>query len=66
MAAITYVVAGAGGAGLRAAPGDWFTAYVNDSVHNFLLLEIDGCSAHGEAIDDAGFVLDSFDLDGCE
>lgn len=66
MAAITYIVAGAGGASLRAAPGDWFTDTVNDAVHNFLALEIDGCTAHGEAIDASGNVLDSFDLDGCE
>lgn len=66
MAAITYIVAGAGGAALRGAPGDWFTAYVNDAVFNFLLLEIDGCSAHGESIDTGGNVIDSFDLDGCE
>lgn len=64
--AITYIVAGAGGASLRDAPGDWFTANVNDSVNNFLLLDIDGCDAHGEAIDQNGSVVDSFDLDGCE
>lgn len=64
--AITYVVAGAGGASLRAAGGGAFTAYVNDTVNNFLLLRVEDCNAHGEAITADGTVIDSFDVNGCE
>lgn len=65
-AAVTYVVAGAGGAELRRATGDWFTAARNDTVHNYLELVIDGCVATGRALDATGAELDSFTLDGCE
>lgn len=64
--AITYVLAGAGGAGLREATGDWFTAEVNDEVHSFLHFEIDGCAGVGRAIDLDGNEIDRFEIDGCE
>lgn len=64
--AITYVTAGAGGAGLRPATGDWFTATVESELHSFLTLTIHGCVAHGEAIDLEGRVIDTFDLNGCD
>ena len=63
--ALTYIVAGAGGAGVRDAPGDWWTDVVNDEIHNFLLFEIDGCTGTGTAIDVNGEAVDSFTLDGC-
>ena len=63
--AMTYVVAGAGGAGLREAPGDWWTAAVDDQTHNFLYLEIDGCEARGTAIGLNGETVDEFELVGC-
>lgn len=64
--AVTYVTAGAGGASLRPATGDWFTARVESDVHSYLSLTIHGCVAHGEAIDVDGDVVDTFDVYGCE
>lgn len=64
--AITYVLAGAGGAGLREATGDWFTAEVNDEVHSFLHFEIDGCTGTGRAIGLNGDEIDRFEINGCE
>lgn len=64
--AITYIVAGAGGAGLRSAGGDWFTASVNDETHSYLSFTIEGCLGHGEAIARDGATIDRFELDGCE
>ena len=64
--ALTYVVAGAGGAGLREAKGDWFTEAVNDQKHAFVSLTIDGCVLTGEAIDTEGQVIDTFVLSKCE
>lgn len=61
-----YVVAGAGGAGLRDAPGDWFTAAVNDEQHNFLHLVIDGCTATGRALTADNSIVDEFTIDGCD
>ncbi len=65
-AALTYIVAGAGGVGLREVAGDWFTEVADDQVHNFLYLEIDGCTATGRAIGIAGQEVDAFTLDGCD
>ena len=64
--ALTYIVAGAGGAGVRPAPGDWWTDAVIDTVHTYLRLDIDGCVATGVAIDENGNEVDEFTLDGCE
>lgn len=64
--ALTYVVAGAGGAGTREAPGDWYTEAVNDEIHSFLHLTIDGCTAVGKGIDQNGDVIDEFTLTSCE
>ena len=64
--AVTYIVAGAGGAGLRDAPGDWFTDVVNDQAHTFLHLEFDGCQATGRAISSEGVEVDRFVLEGCD
>lgn len=63
--AMTYVLAGAGGAGLREATGDWRTSAVDDQIHNFLYLEIDGCEARGTAIGLNGETVDEFELVGC-
>lgn len=64
--AITYVVAGAGGAGLRPVLGEWFTAATNDNRHNFLRLTVEGCTATGEIISVEGVELDRFVVDGCD
>ena len=64
--ALTYVVAGAGGAGLREALGDWWTDTVDFATHNFLHLEIDGCQARGTAIGLNGEIVDTFELVGCQ
>ncbi len=61
-----YVVAGAGGAGLREAPGDWFTAAVNDQQHNYLHLVIDGCTATGRALTADNDIVDEFTINGCD
>ena len=65
MGGIPYFVVGSGGAGLRTASGDWFTASVNDQKHAFLDLEIDGCNAHGKSVALDGEVIDEFDIAGC-
>ncbi len=62
---IDYLLAGAGGAGLRPASGDWFTLSKNDAIHSFVRLEIRGCTAHGETLAADGTVVDTFTLDGC-
>lgn len=62
---ITYFVVGSGGAGLRDATGDWFTAAVNDEDHAYLDLVVEGCTARGEALAADGTVLDSFEVSGC-
>lgn len=64
--AITYIVAGAGGAGLRVTEAEWWTAFVDDKRHSFVSLEINGCTLTGEAIAAGGEVTDSFELDGCD
>lgn len=63
---IQYVVAGNGGAGLRPATGDWFTAFVEDQRHGFLSIEISGCSLTGSAIDFEGNEFDTWSLDACD
>ncbi len=62
----TYVVSGAGGAGLRDVFGDTFTAATYNERHSLLHLVIDGCTATGQAINDQGEVVDEFELDGCD
>ena len=39
---------------------------VDDQVHNFLYLEIDGCEARGTAIGLGGETVDEFELVGCD
>ena len=63
---IPYFVIGSGGAGLRTATGDWWTAAVNDQKHIFLSLSIEGCEAKGEGITLDGEVFDAFTLNGCD
>jgi 3',5'-cyclic AMP phosphodiesterase CpdA len=64
---ITFVVNGAGGAGLRDTAFDnWYTADLDDTVHNFVSLTIRGCVARGQAIDATGAVIDDWSLDGCD
>jgi hypothetical protein len=64
---ITYIIAGAGGAGLRDLPGrEWMSAAAEDQVHSFLELDIHGCFAHGRAVSLLGDVIDDFWLDGCD
>ena len=62
---IFYFVAGAGGAGMREATGDWWTASVNDQKNSFLSLRISGCTAYGEVVALDGELVDSFQLPGC-
>ncbi|MCA9541754.1 MAG: metallophosphoesterase, partial [Myxococcales bacterium] len=64
--AIPYVIVGTAGAGLRAAPGGWWTAAVDDARHGFLSLTIQGCRGVGEAIDTEGEVFDRFVINGCQ
>ena len=63
---ITYIIAGAGGAGLRGdvTPQFWHAAS-DDTVHSYVRLTIHGCVARGEAVSAEGEVLDSFELGGC-
>lgn len=65
--AITYIVAGASGAGLRGdvTPQYWHQTS-NDEIHSFVRFEILGCTLHGQAIAADGSVIEEFDLDGCE
>ncbi len=64
---ITYIVAGAGGAGLRDLPGRaWMSAAAEDQLHSFLELEVHGCFARGRAVSLAGDVIDEFWLSGCD
>ena len=62
---IYYFVVGSGGAGLRAATGDWWTESVDDQNHAFLDLRVRGCVAVGQAINIEGDIIDEFELDGC-
>ena len=62
---IYYFVVGSGGAGLRAATGDWWTETVDDQNHAFLDLTIDGCVARGQAIGIEGQIIDEFEISGC-
>jgi hypothetical protein len=65
--ALTYIVAGSGGAGVRDATwGNWWTDVLNDTVHNFLYLEIDGCTATGTAIGIDGEAVDTFEMTSCD
>lgn len=64
---ITYIVAGAGGAGLRDLPGrHWMSVAAEDQVHSFLELTVHGCWAHGRSVSALGDVIDEFWLPGCE
>jgi len=65
--AITYVVAGAGGASLRGdVTPQWWHAASLDSKHSFVRFTIQGCVAYGEAIDADGELVDEFTIDGCD
>lgn len=65
--AITYIVAGAGGAGLRGdvAP-QWWHVTSNDELHSYVELDIRGCIAEVRAIAIDGSLIDTFQLDGCD
>ncbi len=63
---IYYFVVGSGGAGLRAAEGEWWAEAVEDQNHAFLDLTIDGCRATGQAIGIRGQIVDQFELTGCD
>lgn len=64
--ALTYIVAGAGGAGLRDIDPEWWTAGAENRKHSFVSMTIDGCTLVGEAIALDGEVVDAFTLDGCQ
>ncbi len=65
--AITYIIAGAGGAG---PSGDispqWWHVASNDRLHSYVELDIHGCVAEVRAIAIDGTLIDSFELDGCD
>ncbi len=61
----TYVVAGAGGAGLRETTGNWWTDNLNFETHTFLHFVIDGCTGTGTTINLNGDVTDTFTINGC-
>lgn len=64
---ITYVVAGAGGAGLRGDVTDqWWAASSNDERHSFFRMTIHGCALRGEAVTIDGDIIDQITLDGCD
>jgi len=64
---ITYVVAGAGGAGLRGdVTEQWWTASANDEKHSYFRMTIHGCALHGEAVTIDGDIIDEVTLDGCD
>ncbi len=64
---ITYVVAGAGGAGLRGdVEEEWWTASANDEKHSFFRMTIHGCALRAEAVTIDGDVIDELTLDGCD
>ena len=63
--AITYLVAGGGGASLYPVVPDWFTQ-IAASQYSFLDLTIDGCTGTGKAIAVDGTELDAFVVDGCD
>lgn len=64
--AITYIVSGAGGAGLRTVLDRWWTEAIYNQRHSALHLTIDGCIATGRVIDDVGAEVDRFELNGCD
>jgi 3',5'-cyclic AMP phosphodiesterase CpdA len=64
---ITYVVAGAGGAGLRGDVADeWWAVRSNDTKHSFFRMTIQGCELRGEAVDIDGEVIDEIVMSGCD
>jgi len=62
---IHYIVAGAAGAGLRTATGDFWTAFVDDQNHSFVTLTFEGCTLTGQAVTRDSEVTDSWVIDGC-
>lgn len=66
LGAITYIVAGAGGRGLRAVDSQWWTAAVDNTVYSFVRFTVHGCQLLGETIDQDGNVIDTFELNGCD
>ena len=63
---LTYIVAGAGGAGLRAIYPGWFSAASENIKHSFVSLTIEGCNLVGRTLAYDGSAIDVFSLDGCE
>lgn len=66
LGALTYIVAGAGGRGLRAVDSQWWTAAVENTVYSFVAFTVHGCRLTGETIDQDGNVIDTFELNGCD
>lgn len=64
--AITYIVPGAGGHGLRAVDTQWWTASVENSVYSFSTFTAAGCRLRSETVDQDGDVVDAFELNGCD
>jgi hypothetical protein len=61
---VVYYVAAGGGAPLYSTRGDWFTVY-RASFYHFLAVEVNDCRLHLDAIDTAGNVFDSYEIDRC-
>ena len=67
LSGITYIVAGAGGAGLRFdVTEQWWAATSNDQKHSFFRMTIHGCELRGEAVTIDGELIDEIVLDGCD
>jgi hypothetical protein len=60
---VVYYVTG-GGASLYPLTGKWFTAY-SASRYHFLRVEVNNCRLRLDAIDTAGAVFDSYEIDRC-
>jgi hypothetical protein len=61
---VVYYVTGGGGASLYPPNGKWFTAY-SASRYHFLRVEVNNCRLRLDAIDTAGAVFDSYEIDRC-
>ncbi|MFT7621651.1 MAG: putative MPP superfamily phosphohydrolase [Myxococcota bacterium] len=63
---LTYIVAGAGGAGLRDVFPQWWTDGIENKKFSFVSLTINKCELTGSAIAMDGTTVDTFALNGCE
>ncbi|MEM9074944.1 MAG: metallophosphoesterase, partial [Myxococcota bacterium] len=65
--AITYIVAGGGGAGLRGdVTPEWWHVQSDDAQHSYVELDVHGCVATIRAIGSSGETIDEYQLNGCE